>query len=112
MKVRQRDIWFAQLNPVKGSEQGGWRPVVIISGDTMNETLPVAIVCAISSKLKAYPGCVVLRAGKDTGLKHDSEVVAFQVRTVAHARLSKKIGAVGNAEFHAIIQALQEVLML
>ena len=112
MKVRQGDIWFARLNPVKGSEQGGTRPVVIISGNTMNETLPVVIACSISSKIKEYPGCVILRSAKQNGLKQDSEVVAFQVRTLAHARLSKKIGMVGNAEFRAIMQALHEVLVL
>lgn len=112
MKVRQGDIWYAQLNPVKGSEQGGRRPVVIISGNTMNETLPVVIACALSSKIKGYPGCVILQANKGTGLKQDSEIVVFQVRTLTHVRLIKKIGVVSHAEFSTILQGLQEVLML
>ena len=111
MRVRQKDIWYAELNPTQGSEQGGRRPVVIISGNTMNETLPVVIACAVSSKIKEYPGCVVLPAGKETGLKQDSEVVVFQVRTIALARLTKKIGVVGAKEFAAILQGLQEVLV-
>jgi mRNA interferase MazF len=112
MKLRQREIWYAQLNPVKGSEQGGRRPVVIISGNTMNETLPVAIACSLSSKIKEYPGCVFVRACKESGLKQDSEVIVFQVRTLAHSRLVKKIGSVSSEEFRAILQGLQEVLML
>jgi len=112
MKAQQGEIWYAQLNPVKGSEQGGKRPIVIISGNTMNDTLPVVIACSISSKIKEYPGCVILRASKDTGLKQDSEVVTFQVRTLAHARLTKKIGVVTSDEFRAILQGLQEVLVL
>ncbi|MBM3260983.1 type II toxin-antitoxin system PemK/MazF family toxin [Candidatus Kaiserbacteria bacterium] len=110
--MRQGEIWYAQLNPVKGSEQGGRRPVVIISGNTMNETLPVVIVCSMSTKIKEYPGCVILRANKGTGLKQDSEVVTFQVRTLAHARLTKKVGVVTSEEFRAILQGLQEVLVL
>jgi len=112
MKTRQGEIWYAQLNPVKGSEQGGKRPVVVISGNTMNETLPVVIVCPLSSKVKEYPGCITLRAGKGTGLKQDSEVVVFQVRTLSSARLTKKMGTVTTADFRVILQGLQEVLTL
>lgn len=112
MRIRQREIWSAQLNPVKGSEQGGKRPVVIISGNTMNEMLPVSIVCPLSSKIKEYPGCVRIRASKDNGLKHESEVITFQIRTLAHARLVKKIGSITIAELRVIMQGLQEVLVL
>lgn len=111
-RVRQRDIWYAQLNPVKGSEQGGRRPVVIISGDSMNETLPIAIACSISSKIKGYPGCVLICADKDNGLKQDSEAIVFQVRTLAHARLTKKIGTVSAEAFRSILHGLHEVLTL
>ena len=111
-KVQQREIWYAQLNPVKGSEQGGKRPVVIISGNTMNETLPVVIACSLSSQIKGYPGCVPLHPNKDNGLKQDSEVVTFQIRTLAHARLTKKVGVIKVEEFRAILQGLQEVLVL
>ncbi len=112
MKARQRDIWYAQLNPVKGSEQGGRRLVVVISGDTMSETLPIVIVCPLSGKVKGYPGCVLIRAGKETGLKQDSEVIVFQVRTLTSARLTKKMGAVSYVEFRTILQGLQEILTL
>ncbi|MEK9154075.1 MAG: type II toxin-antitoxin system PemK/MazF family toxin [Patescibacteria group bacterium] len=112
MKARQKDIWYAQLNPVKGSEQGGRRPIVIISGDTMNGTLPIVIACPVSSKIKEYPGCVTVRARKDNGLKQDSEVATFQVRVLSQTRLTKKIGAVGDTDFRAIMLALNEVLVL
>ncbi len=112
MEIRQKDIWFAQLNPVQGSEQGGERPVVVISGNTMNEALPVVIACALSSKIKEYPGCVRIRAGKESGLKKDSEVITFHVRTLAHNRLTKKIGAISTIELRAILQGLQETLLL
>jgi mRNA interferase MazF len=112
MKVRQREIWYAQLNPVKGSEQAGKRPVVVVSGNTMNETLPVSIVCPLSSSIKEYPGCVRIKANKESGLKSDSEVITFQIRTLAHARLTKKIGTVTVSELRAIMQGLQEILVL
>ena len=103
---------MAKLNPIKGSEQGGTRPVVIISGNTMNDSLPVVIACALSSKIKGYPGCVVVKARKESGLKQDSEVIVFQVRTLAHVRLIKRVGLVRPNEFREIMNALQEVLLL
>ncbi len=112
MQIRQREIWYAQLNLVKGSEQGGKRPVVVISGNTMNESLPVCIVCPLSTKIKEYPGCVRIKASKDSGLKSDSEVITFHIRTLAHARLSKKIGTISTNELCSIMQGLQEVLVL
>ena len=112
MRIRQREIWYAQLNPVKGSEQGGKRPVIVISGNTMNEALPVSIVCPLSSKIKEYPGCVRIKASKESGLKSDSEVITFQIRTIAHARFVKKIGSISVSEFRAVLQGLQVILGL
>ena len=56
----QKDIYWANLNPTKGKEQKGKRPVVIISGNTMNRNFGIFIVCPISSKIKNYAGCVKL----------------------------------------------------
>jgi len=58
--MKQREIWLADLNPVKGSEQQGISPVVVLSGNAMNSNLNVCIICPLSSKIKNYAGCLVL----------------------------------------------------
>jgi mRNA interferase MazF len=55
----QKEIWFANLNPTRGSEQNGIRPVVIISRDAMNENLGLSIVLPLSTKVKNYAGCLI-----------------------------------------------------
>ena len=52
--MKQREIWFADLNPTKGSEQSGIRPVVVISGDTMNNNAGLSLICSLSSKIKNW----------------------------------------------------------
>ncbi|MEK7509108.1 MAG: type II toxin-antitoxin system PemK/MazF family toxin [Patescibacteria group bacterium] len=104
--MRQGEIWFANLNPTKGSEQSGRRPVVVISGNTLNETLPIVIVVPITSKVKSYPTCVVLQPNRANGLKKTSEAIPFQVRTITKKRLTKRIGRVTADELREIIKGL------
>jgi mRNA interferase MazF len=54
--MKQREIWVVDLNPVKGSEQKGIRPVVVISGNAMNDHLNIAIVCPLTTQIKNYAG--------------------------------------------------------
>lgn len=108
--MRQGEIWFADLNPTKGSEQSGKRPVVIVSGDTLNDALPIIIVVPITAKIKSYPTCVLLYANKTNGLPKDSEAIPFQVRAVAKKRLTKKIGHVAENELRDILKGLFLVL--
>lgn len=104
--MRQGEIWFANLDPAKGSEQSGKRPVVVISGNTLNDALPIVIVVPITSKIKSYPTCVVLESSKASGLKKDSEAITFQIRAVAKKRLSKRIGRIGGGELREILKGL------
>lgn len=108
--MRQGEIWFADLEPTKGSEQAGCRPVVIVSGDTLNETLPIAIIVPISSKIKSYPTCVFLHKNRSNGLKKDGEAIPFQIRTIAKKRLTKRIGRVAHEELRDILKGLFVVL--
>jgi mRNA interferase MazF len=110
--MRQGEIWFADLEPTKGSEQAGRRPVVIISGNALNETLPIAIIVPITSKIKSYPTCVLLRKGRTSGLKKDGEAIPFQIRAVSKRRLTKKIGRVSVEELRQIIKGLFVTLTL
>lgn len=104
--MHQGDIWFADLNPTKGSEQAGKRPAVIVSGDALNDALPIVIVVPITSKIKSYPTCVLLQANKTNGLPKDSEAVPFQIRAIAKKRLTKRIGHLTETELREIIKGL------
>jgi mRNA interferase MazF len=105
----QKDIYWANLNPTKGKEQKGERPVVIISGNTMNKNFGVLIICPISSKIKNYAGTVKLEKTKINKLKEDSEIITFQIRTIAKERMIKKIGEVTDKQLKDIFNSLNEV---
>jgi mRNA interferase MazF len=104
--MKQKDICFADLNPTRGSEQGGQRPVVIISGDTMNDNLGICIVCPLSTKIKRYPGTVFIPKIAGNGLTENSEVISFQVRAIAKERLNPAIGQITQTELEKIIGSL------
>jgi len=108
-KIFQKEIYFVDLNPTKGKEQKGKRPVVIISGNTMNENFDVCIVCPISSKIKNYTGSVKLEKNNINKLDEDSEILAFQIRTIAKDRMIKKIGEITNEQLKEIFYSLNEV---
>jgi mRNA interferase MazF len=108
--MKQRDICLADLNPVIGSEQSGIRPVVVISGNAMNDNLNICIVCPLSSSIKHYAGCIVLQKDDINHLDHVSEVISFQVRTISKSRLTKKIGIITESQLQQILLGLKEVL--
>lgn len=108
--MKQRDIYWANLNPSRGREQKGRRPVVIISGNAMNDNLGIFIICPISTKIKNYVGCLTLRKNKINNLLSDSEIITFQIRTIAKERLIKKIGEITNQELREVASLLKDVL--
>lgn len=108
--MKQKEVWLVDLNPVKGSEQRGVRPVVVISGNSMNNHLNMAIVCPLSSKIKHYPGCITLTKSKANGLSIDSEVIVFQIRTIDASRFVKKLGEVEEDDLRKIKLGLLDVL--
>lgn len=108
--MKQRDIYFADLDPIKGREQQGRRPIVIISGNAMNDNMDLCIVCPLTSKIKNYAGNVVLKKDKTNNLSVDSEVLTFQIRTISKGRLKKKVGEIKPDQFRQIITGLDEIL--
>ena len=108
--MKQREIWLADLNPVMGSEQRGERPVVIISGNAMNDNLGICIVCPLSSKIKRYAGCRVISKSRETGLEADSEILTFQVRTISSGRFIKKLGEISIDDLKEVKKGLAEIL--
>lgn len=110
--MKQSEIWLADLEPVKGSEQGKKRPVVIISGDTMNIHYSVVIVCPLSSSIKNFENCVIIKKNEINGLNVDSEIISFQVRTVSKSRLLKKLGKINNEQLKDTLIGLNNILNL
>ncbi len=108
--MKQREIWISDLNPVKGSEQKGTRPVVIISGNAMNDHLGICIACPLSSAIKNYAGCLVLKRDEINGLQQDSEIITFQVMTIARERLIRKMGEITGEQLDIVIKGLNEIL--
>lgn len=91
--VKRGDIYYADLSPVIGSEQGGVRPVLIIQNDVGNKYSPTVIVSAITSQINKakLPTHVEINA-IDYGLPKDSVVLLEQIRTIDKKRLREKIG--------------------
>ena len=106
----QREIWYADLNPVKGSEQQGLRPVVIISGNVVNKYLKVVIVCPLTTKIKNFKGNIVLQPNAENGLSQTSEILTFHVRSVSKEQLVKKIGKINVAELNELKDGLNDIL--
>ncbi len=92
MVVRRGDIYYADLRPVVGSEQGGVRPVLIIQNDMGNRYSPTVIVAAITSRMNKakLPTHIPLEAER-FGIVKDSVVLLEQVRTIDKSRLREKV---------------------
>ena len=91
--VKRGDIFYADLSPVIGSEQGGIRPVIIIQNDIGNKYSPTVIVSAITSQInKAKLPTHVEISSVEYGLNRDSVVLLEQIRTLDKKRLKEKIG--------------------
>ena len=93
MSVKRGDIFYADLSPVVGSEQGGLRPVLIIQNDVGNKYSPTVIAAAITSRLgkTRLPTHIDIYADK-VGLAKDSVVLLEQIRTLDKRRLKEKMG--------------------
>ena len=90
--VARGEIYFAELNPVQGSEQGGIRPVLIVQNDVGNAYSPTTIVLAITSQLnKARLPTHVAVPARESGLSRDSVILAEQVRTIDKSRLRQRV---------------------
>jgi len=91
--VRRGDIFYADLSPVVGSEQGGMRPVLIIQNDTGNRHSPTVIAAAITSQTgKARLPTHIEFSGQSAGLSRDSVVLLEQIRTIDKRRLRERMG--------------------
>jgi len=105
--VKRGDIFYADLSPVIGSEQGGVRPVLVIQNDVGNKFSPTVIVAAVTSQInKAKLPTHVEISANDFGLAKDSVILLEQVRTVDKRRLREKIGKLSEALMYRVNDAL------
>ena len=97
MIVKRGDMFYADLSPVVGSEQGGVRPVLIIQNDMGNKHSPTVIAAAITSQMGKNKLPTHIEIGsQNNGLKADSIVLAEQIRTIDKSRLKEKIGHIDD----------------
>ncbi|MDO8965454.1 type II toxin-antitoxin system PemK/MazF family toxin [Algoriphagus sp.] len=103
---------MSDLNPVIGSEQAGRRPVVILSGNLMNKFLQVVITAPLTSKIKNYQGNPILKPSTLNGLKLESELMVFHIRSISKDRLIEKIGEVSKEELKTALATLNDITTL
>lgn len=100
MKINQGDIFFADSSPVKGHEQAGYRPVLILQNNILNNNLNTVIVAPITTNLNAKGRFTTFYLSqKLSKLPHDSVVLLFHVRTIDVSRLRKKVATLERSEF-------------
>jgi mRNA interferase MazF len=105
--VKRGDIFYADLSPVVGSEQGGTRPVLIVQNDTGNRHSPTVIAAAITSQTgKARLPTHINIAGGSVGLSKDSVILLEQIRTLDKRRLKERIGELPPATMIRVNRAI------
>ncbi|MCL1883098.1 MAG: type II toxin-antitoxin system PemK/MazF family toxin [Defluviitaleaceae bacterium] len=104
--ILRGELYYADLDPIIGSEQGGLRPVLVIQNDIGNEHSPTVIVSAITSQLEKTPLPTHRLLNSRTGLNRHSVALLEQIRTIDKQRLLDYVGVVGEEDMYAIDLAL------
>lgn len=107
-EIKRGELYYADLSPVVGSEQGGVRPVLIIQNDIGNKYSPTVIIAAITSQINKakIPTHIELSSREFAGLQKDSVVLLEQLRTLDKRRLKEKIGALTPVKMEKVNNAL------
>lgn len=107
INVRRGDIYYADLSPVVGSEQGGMRPVLIVQNDTGNKHSPTVIAAAITSQInKARLPTHIELSAKSYGLTKDSVILLEQIRTIDKRRLKEHMGKLDDSLMNRVDNAI------
>jgi len=105
--IKRGDLFYADLSPVIGSEQGGVRPVLIVQNDIGNKYSPTVIAAAITSQInKAKLPTHIEICAKEYGLQKDSVILLEQIRTIDKKRLREKIGCLDDELMEKVNEAL------
>jgi|SRR3989344_1050870 len=112
-QIIRGEIVIANLKPVKGSEQGGIRPVLVVQNDTLNKYSPTTIIVPITSKIytKEYPTNVIIKK-EDSKMKVDSTILLNQIKAIDKKRIIKKIGYLDNFTMNKVDRAIKVSLAI
>ena len=113
MEIKRGELVLANLNPFRGSEQGGIRPVLVIQNDEGNRSSPTIIVAPITSKkfTKEFPTNVFI-SKQDSHLNDDSTILLNQIRTIDKSRITHKISHLNNFIMNKVDFAIKISLSL
>ena len=106
MKVKRGDIFYADLSPVVGSEQGGVRPVLVVQNDIGNKYSPTVIIAAITSQMNKVKLPTHVEVSAEFGLPKNSVVLLEQIRTIDKKRLREKVGVTDEFFMKKVDEAL------
>ena len=104
--IKRGELYYADLSPVVGSEQGGVRPVLVVQNDIGNKYSPTVIVAAITSQINKAKIPTHIELGVAYGLNKDSVLLLEQIRTLDKRRLKEKIGTLDDKCMQNVNQAL------
>lgn len=104
------DIYTAYLDPVIDSDQGGRRPVVVISGNAVNQNAPNVIICPITTRIKKYYGDVILEPNPENGLTAVSEILNIHIRSISKNRLVTRLGSISKSELAKTHKVIADML--
>lgn len=107
MILSRGDICIADLNPVRGSEQSGIRPVIVLQNDDISRFSSTVIIIPLTSNTRRakLPSCISLLPG-ETGLEHESAALCHQIRAIDRTRLRKIIGSLNYSKLFELEAAL------
>lgn len=107
MNIKRGELYYADLSPVVGSEQGGIRPVLVVQNDVGNKFSPTIIAAAVTSKINKakLPTHIELPLG-DFGLQKDSVILLEQIRTLDKRRLKERIGELPEVTMSKVDKAI------
>ncbi len=104
--IKRGDIYYADLSPVIGSEQGGMRPVLIVQNDVGNKFSPTVIAAAITSQVNKAKLPTHIEISPHCGLSRESVILLEQVRTIDKARLKEKMGHIDEETMDLVNRAI------
>ena len=111
MKIKQYDIWLADLNPSMGTEPGKTRPIVIIQTNLLNDIHPSTLICPITSKVNKDVQLLRVHL-KKMQLEKPSDILVEQIRAIDNKRLIKKLGALTKEQINTLKSNIRIVLDL
>ncbi len=111
--MKRGEVWRADLNPARGSEQAGTRPVLVLQADSLTASLPTAVIIPFTTTLRwaRFSFCALVSAGEG-GLVSDSVALCFQIRVCDQTRLLHRMGQLTDATMLRIEQAVRVTLGL